>query len=166
MKRPSQKKTGKGVIYHTRPTSMYLVHPLVLLLPNPGCLIARCSILTSFWIQVQRALQVRIEEHARYLQKILEEQQKAQTAIVSSQSLSSVTSEEPEVEPCPASSSISPESLPNKQTESKSNPSSPLPSKHTNDDSASQPCLKKPRLEDEAKRDRPLDVPPLVHNSL
>ena len=152
------KENRLRVIYHTRPTSMYLVQPLVLLLWNPRCHIARCSILSSFWIQVQRALQVRIEEHARYLQKILEEQQKAQIAVVSSQSLSSVTCEEPEVERCP-------ESLPNKLTESKSNPSSPLPSKHTSEDSESQPCLKRPRLEDEAKHDRPLDVPP-VHNSL
>ncbi|XP_021761975.1 myb family transcription factor PHL6-like isoform X1 [Chenopodium quinoa] len=109
-------------------------------------------------LEVQRALQVRIEEHARYLQKILEEQQKAQTALVSSQSLSSVTSEEPEMEPCP-------ESLP-KPAESKTDVSFTLPSKHTNEESEHEPCQKKPRLEDDSKPEPVSDVPPVVDISL
>ncbi|KNA10677.1 hypothetical protein SOVF_142010 [Spinacia oleracea] len=111
-------------------------------------------------LEVQRALQVRIEEHARYLQKILEEQQKAQTALVSTQSLSSVTSEEePEVEPCPKS--------PAKAAESNTDMLSTLSSKRTNEVLEQQPCQKRPRLDDEAKPEpEPESEPPVVDISL
>ncbi|KAL2932878.1 Myb family transcription factor PHL6 [Bienertia sinuspersici] len=105
-------------------------------------------------LEVQRTLQLRIEEHARYLQKILEEQQKAQSALVSTQSLSSVTNdcnEEPELEQSPTSPSLSPGSLP-KPSESKTDSSSMLPSKHMiTEDYEQLKCQKRPRLENEAK---------------
>ncbi|KAK4856176.1 hypothetical protein QYF36_014850 [Acer negundo] len=99
-------------------------------------------------LEVQRALQLRIEEHARYLQKILEEQQKAGSALILPQSLSSVTSlskdSESEVQPTSPSASA----LDEFKTDSSS---SSLPSKHkANHDSDSKPdaCSKRIRLED------------------
>ncbi|TXG74492.1 hypothetical protein EZV62_003071 [Acer yangbiense] len=98
-------------------------------------------------MEVQRALQLRIEEHARYLQKILEEQQKAGSALIPPQSLSSVTSlskdSESEVQPTSPSASA--------LDEFKTDSSSSLPSKHkANHDSDSKPdaCSKRIRLED------------------
>ncbi|KAK2643540.1 hypothetical protein Ddye_025303 [Dipteronia dyeriana] len=98
-------------------------------------------------LEVQRALQLRIEEHARYLQKILEEQQKAGSALIPPQSLSSVTGlskdSESEVQPTSPSASA--------LDEFKTDSSSSLPSKHkANHDSDSKPdaCSKRIRLED------------------
>ncbi|KAI6689724.1 hypothetical protein NL676_026552 [Syzygium grande] len=71
-------------------------------------------------LEVQRALQLRIEEHARYLQKILEEQQKAGVVLTCPQKMSSSEDPCPESELLPPSPTIA-ASLPG-PAESKYNP--------------------------------------------
>lgn len=106
--------------------------------------------------QVQRALQLRIEEHARYLQKILAEQQKAGSAMILPQaqslSTSSNGSKDSEQQPSPSvlvtvSAILSPEQPAESKTESSS---TSLLSKHKATDSresAPDACLKRIRLE-------------------
>ncbi|XP_059639950.1 myb family transcription factor PHL6 [Cornus florida] len=99
-------------------------------------------------LEVQRTLQLRIEEHAKYLQKILEEQQKAGSGLVSPHNLTWLKSSQPNSElqplsPLPGASSC-------QAAGSKTDSSSPLPPKHKateNSDSEQQPSEKRPRLE-------------------
>lgn len=71
-------------------------------------------------LEVQRELQLRIEEHARYLQKILEEQQKAGVVLTCPQKMSSSEDACPESELRPSSPTVA-ASLP-WPAESKYNP--------------------------------------------
>lgn len=97
---------------------------------------------------MQRALQLRIEEHARYLQKILEEQQKAGCALVP-QTLSSPTDSHNGSELQLSSPSV--DALPSEPPESKTESSSPLLSKHKADEISNlkpEASPKRLRLED------------------
>ncbi|KAM1461939.1 hypothetical protein ACFX1Q_046123 [Malus domestica] len=98
-------------------------------------------------LEVQRALQLRIEDHAKYLQKILENQQKAGSALLSPQVLSSLTTNSIQVsEQQPSSSScVSPPQL------AESDSSSRLSLKHKATDCSDSELsagTKRPRLEE------------------
>lgn len=82
-------------------------------------------------LEKQRELQLRIEEHARYLQKIIEQQQKADSSLASPQS--SFTDDQPDLRLHPSSPCLAPDSPSDKPAVSKTDSSSPLESKHTSD---------------------------------
>ncbi|XP_038694511.1 myb family transcription factor PHL6-like [Tripterygium wilfordii] len=105
-------------------------------------------------LELQRALQLRIEEHARYLQKILEEQHKAGSALVPPQSSPSLTntSEDSGLRPTLPSANPSPQQPADSKTDSYS--PSPLKNKaFDSSNSESQACQKKIRLEDKPESD-------------
>ncbi|XP_022723392.1 myb family transcription factor PHL6 [Durio zibethinus] len=114
-------------------------------------------------LELQRSLQLRIEEHARYLQKILEEQQKAGSALIPSLSLSTLTDPNQNSELQPSSPSAI--ASPSHPSESKTESSSSLPSKHKApdvDDCKPESSPKRPRIED--KPESSIDEEAVVEN--
>lgn len=102
--------------------------------------------LSYIFLQVQRTLQLRIEEHARYLEKMLNEQQKAGSALLSPLSLATVTNACPEVELQPLS----------QPAESKTDSSAQPSSKHKVSDTSNpeqQESQKRPRIESKPQSD-------------
>ncbi|KAK6911203.1 SANT/Myb domain [Dillenia turbinata] len=91
-------------------------------------------------LEVQKALQLRIEEHARYLQEILDKQQKASRALLHSSS--------PQDSEKPSSAHAS--ALPSHLLASKTDSSLPIKNKAAESSDAEaeqQGCNKRPRLE-------------------
>lgn len=99
-------------------------------------------------MQVQRLLQLRIEEHAKYLEKMLEEQRKAGRLISSSSSSQTVLSP-------------SDDSIPDSQNMSKTEASSPQPSSSTKnkasetEDKKCESPQKRRRLENNGESEDP-----------
>lgn len=97
-------------------------------------------------LEKQRELHLRIEEHARYLQKIIEQQQKTDSSLASPQS--SFTNDQPDLRLHPSSPCLASDSPSDKPAESKTDSSSPLASKYTSDghhDIEQQAPQKRPR---------------------
>ncbi|KAE8664552.1 Myb family transcription factor APL [Hibiscus syriacus] len=96
-------------------------------------------------LELQRSLQLRIEEHARYLQKILDEQQKAGNALIPSLSLSDSDQ----------NSQLQPSSVATQPEPFESKTKSSTSSKHDADECDPKSSPKRPRIK-EAEVENPV----------